>query len=80
MLHLNVSFPSGSGETLSLPEHSKVGDLKLLAQKTFGKGFLKLVTVEGHALTNPEDSLQAAGGAGRRAANSCGATCENSGS
>ena len=61
MLRINVSFPSGSGETLLLPEHSKVGDLKLLAQKTFGKGFLKLITAEGDALINPEDSLQAAG-------------------
>ena len=61
MLRVNVSFPSGSGETLSLPEHSKVGDLKLLAQKTFRKGFLKLITVEGHVLANLADSLQAAG-------------------
>ena len=61
MLQVSVSFPSGSGETLLLPEHSKVGDLKILAQKTFQKGFLKLITAEGHALTNPEDSLQAAG-------------------
>ena len=61
MLPINVSFPSGSGETLQLPEHSKVGDLRLLAQKTFRKGFLKLVTFEGHVLTNPKDSLQTAG-------------------
>eukprot|EP00435_Cladocopium_sp_Y103_P061451 s1007_g23.t1 len=61
MLHVNISFPSGSGETLLLPEHSKVADLKLLAQKTFKRGFLKLVTVEGHVLTNLTDSLQAAG-------------------
>ena len=61
MLQVNVSFPSGSGETLQLPEHSKVGDLRLLAQKTFRKGFLKLVTFEGHVLTNPEELLQAAG-------------------
>ena len=61
MLRINISFPSGSGETLLLPEHSKVGDLKLLAQRTFRKGFLKLVTLEGHVLTNPEDSLKASG-------------------
>ena len=54
-------FPSGSGETLRLPEHSKVGDLKLLAQKTFGQGFLKLVSADGRVLTNLTDSLQAAG-------------------
>ena len=61
MLRVNVLFPSGSGEILSLPEHSKVGDLRILAQKTFGKGFLKFVTAEGHVLSNPEESLQAAG-------------------
>jgi len=60
MLQVNVSFPSGSGKTLLLPEHSKVGDLKILAQKTFQKGLLKLVTAEGNVLTNPEESLQAA--------------------
>ena len=60
MLQVYVSFPSGSGETLSLPDHSKVGDLQLLARKTFSKGFLKLVTVEGRVLTDPEESLQAA--------------------
>ena len=38
-----------------------MGDLKLLAQKTFGKGFLKLVRADGRVLTNPMDSLQAAG-------------------
>ena len=61
MLRVNVSFPSGSGDTLLLPEHSKVGDLKILAQNTFRKGFLRLITVGGHVLSNPEDSLQAAG-------------------
>ena len=57
MLQVSVSFPSGSGETLSLPEHAKVRDLKILAQKTLGHRFLRLVTAEGHALTNLEDSL-----------------------
>ena len=61
MLQVNISFPSGSGENLQLPEHSKVGDLKILAQKSLRQGFLKLITAEGHVLTNPEISLQAAG-------------------
>ena len=60
MLRIHVSFPSGSGETLLPPEHSKVGDLKMLAQRSLGRGFLKLVTIDGHVLTNPEVSLQAA--------------------
>ena len=61
MLQVNISFPSGSGNSLLLPEHSKVGDLKLLAQKSLGRGFLKLVTANGHVLNNLADSLQSAG-------------------
>jgi len=61
MLRVHVSFPSGSGETLVLSELSKVGELKILAQKTFGKGFLKLVSADGLLLINLMDSLQAAG-------------------
>eukprot|EP00435_Cladocopium_sp_Y103_P046371 s1557_g13.t1 len=61
MFHVNVSFPSSSGETLLLPEGSKVRDLKLLAQRSLGRGFLKLISVDGHVLTNLDDSLQAAG-------------------
>ena len=61
MLQVNISFPSGFGENLQLPERSNVGDLKILAQKSLRQGFLKLITAEGHVLTNPEISLQAAG-------------------
>ena len=61
MLQVNILFPSGSGETLLLPELSKVGDFKKLAQKTLGKGFLKLISVKGHVLTNLMETLQAAG-------------------
>lgn len=61
MLRISISFPSGSGKTLELDELSKVKDLKLLAQRSFGRGFLKFVPAKGHVLTNPADSLQAAG-------------------
>ena len=61
MLKVDVSFPSGCGETLALPQNSTVGELKFLAQKSFRQGFLKLVTEKGHVLTNPEDSLLTAG-------------------
>ena len=72
MLRVVVSFPSGSGQTLSLPELSKVGDLKILAQRSLGQGFLKLVTLEGHVLTNPQESLQDAGVQDGEAPNCCG--------
>ena len=61
MLKVDVSFPSGCGETLALPQNSTVGELKVLVQKSFRQGFLKLVTEKGHVLTNPEDSLLTAG-------------------
>ena len=61
MLQVHVSFPSGCGETLALPQNSTVGELKVLVPKSFRQGFLKLVTEKGHALTNPEDSLLTAG-------------------
>ena len=61
MLSVHVSFPSGSGDTLSLPQVSTVGELKIRAQTSFGKGFLRLVTQNGRALTNPMESLQTAG-------------------
>ena len=47
LLHVHVAFPSGHGETLSLPQNSTVGDLKVLVQKSFRQGFLKLVTEKG---------------------------------
>ena len=60
MLQLNVSFPSGRSEKLSLLQSSKVGDLKVLAQKLFQCGFLKLVTAN-NDMMDPAKSLQAAG-------------------
>ena len=61
MLKVTVSFRGGHSEALSIRQFSSVGDLKKLAQKTFGQGFLRLVTANGHVLTNPEGSLLTAG-------------------
>ena len=61
MFQVNVSFPSGCCETLSLPELSTAGDLKILAQRSLRQGFLKLVTVKGHVLSNPKDSCKLQG-------------------
>ena len=60
MLQLNVALPSGRSETFSLPQSSKVGDLRVLAQKSFQCGFLRLVTANNHTV-DPTESLQAAG-------------------
>eukprot|EP00438_Fugacium_kawagutii_P018612 Skav234507 [mRNA] locus=scaffold1613:217889:218163:- [translate_table: standard] len=61
MFQVTVSLPSGKRKELSIPQLSIVRDLKVMAQKSFGRGFLKLVTEGGHALTDLMDSLEAAG-------------------
>ena len=61
MLSVNVSLPSGRNESLKVPELSTVGDLQVLAQESFGQKFLRLVTSTNRGLTQPMDSLQAAG-------------------
>ena len=59
---LSIALPSGQTEIISIPPSSKVGDLTILAQKTFGScGFLRLLTASGHALTDSVASLSAAG-------------------
>ena len=60
MLRINASLPSGRNENLFIPQSSKVGDLRILAQKSFGQGFLRLVTADGLVL-DPLESVQQAG-------------------
>eukprot|EP00435_Cladocopium_sp_Y103_P021600 s1196_g5.t1 len=60
MLRVCIALPSGQNVHLSVPQSSKVGELKVLAQKAFGHGFVKLVTVEGQVLT-PKKSLDEVG-------------------
>ena len=62
MLHLNVALPSGKRKVLEVAESSKVGDLKFLAQQQFQQGFLRLITAEGHVLSDLEESLHTASG------------------
>ena len=60
MLQVTVALPSGQGETFSLKPSSKVGDLRILAQHFFKRGFLRLVAAD-HSVVDPAVSLQAAG-------------------
>ena len=60
MLQINVSLPSGQSDTFSLPHSSRVGDLRVLAQKSFRRGFLTLTGTD-HTVVDPAKSLQAAG-------------------
>eukprot|EP00435_Cladocopium_sp_Y103_P044313 s1359_g12.t1 len=61
MIRVNVALPSGRTESLLIEQSSKVGDLKALAQKLLGQGFLRLVATDGHVLTEPTETLHAAG-------------------
>ena len=61
MLRVNVALPSGRREGISIPSSSTVGHLRTLTQKAFGQGFLRLLTAEGHVLSDHVKSLQAAG-------------------
>ena len=52
--------PDGSGVTLSLPQNSTAGELKIRAQMFF-RQFLRLVMQNGRAPTDPMEALQTAG-------------------
>ena len=61
MFQVNVALPSGKSEIFEIPGSSKVGDLKILAQESFGQRFLRLVSAEGNSLLDLQASLQTAG-------------------
>ena len=61
MLQVSLALPSGHNASLSIPQSSKVVDLKALAQQAFQKPSLRLVTAQGRILTNPAETLEAAG-------------------
>ena len=55
---LQVStLASGRSEILSILQSSKVQDLRILAQKSLGPGFLKLATAWGQVLTDHGQNL-----------------------
>ena len=60
MFQVTVALPSGYSEKFSIGQSSKVGDLRVLAQKSFQRGFLRLVAAD-HRTLDPAVSLQAAG-------------------
>ena len=60
MIQISIALPSGRSEAFTLPQSSKVGDLRILAQKSFQRGFLRLVDAD-HGMVDPAVSLQSAG-------------------
>ena len=61
MLHLTVALPSGRSANLALPESATVEDLKVLANQSFGRCHLRLITSEDQVLTDLAASLRDAG-------------------
>ena len=61
MLQVNITLPSGKSTSLAVPQSSKVGDVKILAQKAFHQGFLRLVSADGHVLTDTSELLTSVG-------------------
>ena len=61
MLQVNVTLPNGCHEVLSVEPSSKVQDLQIAAQQTFGRRFLRLVTAKNRVLDNPEETIETAG-------------------
>ena len=61
MLRVNVALLSGRTEVLEVEQSSSVQELKVLAQKSFERRFLKLVTAERRPLVDLGASLEAEG-------------------
>ena len=59
-LEVTLALPSGRTARCSLPQSSKVGDLKALAQQCLEKQFLRLVSA-GRILSDSSELLEAAG-------------------
>ena len=60
-MRVTATLPSGRSVKLLIPQSSKVGDLKTLAQESLNKRFLRLMTAEGLILTDLMEPLEAAG-------------------
>ena len=61
MVQINIVWPSGNETSLTVPRSSTVGELKALARQSLKTCFLKLVTAEGHPLSDMRQPLEAAG-------------------
>ena len=61
IFQVTVVSTSGLSESLSLPLSSKVGDLKISAQRSFQQRILRLITTDGRILGDPTQSLLSEG-------------------
>lgn len=61
MLEVKVTLLSGRKSSFSISQSSKVGDLRILAERSLRQGFLRLVSAEGRDLVDPTETLSAVG-------------------
>ena len=60
MLQINVALPNGHAELFKLLPSSTVQDLSAMAQRAFGKKYLRLITAKNRVLIDPDTTLQEA--------------------
>ena len=60
MLRLNVALPNGHAEVLTLPPSSVVQDVRMKAQRAFGKKCLRQITAKNRVLVNFAQTLEEA--------------------
>ena len=60
MLQINIALPNGHAELFKLLPSSTVQDLSAMAQRAFGKKYLRLITAKNRVLIDPDTTLQEA--------------------
>ena len=60
MLQINIALPNGRAELFKLLPSSTVQDLSAMAQRAFGKKYLRLITAKNRVLIDPDTTLQEA--------------------
>ena len=60
MFQVTITLLNGNPELLTLPPSSTVQDVRIQAQRAFGKKYLKLVTAKNRVLVNFEQTLEEA--------------------
>ena len=60
MLKVNVALPNGRAKLLTLLPSSTVQDVRTMAERAFGKRYLRLITAKKRVLVDPDTTLEAA--------------------
>ena len=59
MLKVNVALPNGRAKLLTLLPSSTVQDVRTMAERAFGKRYLRLITAKNRVLVDPDTTLEA---------------------